>query len=69
VCSSDLDPKYHDRIFEVFERLHGSDEYQGTGIGLAIVKRSVERMHGSISVHSKVNDGSIFIVELPKGHA
>ena len=58
-------PQHQERIFKVFERLHGSDEYPGTGIGLAIVKRGVERMGGRVGVESEPGQGSTFWVELP----
>jgi len=57
------------RIFNVFERLHGEEEYPGTGIGLAIVKKGVERMGGSVGVTSRTGAGSIFHVELPVSEA
>jgi signal transduction histidine kinase len=53
------------RIFSVFERLHGEEEFPGTGIGLAIVKKGVERMGGSVGVESAPGEGSAFRVELP----
>jgi signal transduction histidine kinase len=52
-------------IFNVFERLHGEEEYPGTGIGLAIVKKGVERMGGGVGVTSSPGAGSTFHVELP----
>jgi signal transduction histidine kinase len=55
-----------DRIFNVFERLHGEEEYPGTGIGLAIVRKGVERMGGSVHVRSSPGNGSTFWVELVK---
>jgi signal transduction histidine kinase len=58
-------PEYHERIFGVFDRLHGSEEYPGTGIGLAIVRRSVERMKGRCGVVSTLGAGSSFWIELP----
>jgi len=61
-----IDPRYHDRIFRVFERLHGMEQYQGTGIGLAIVKKGVERMGGSVGVESEPGRGSRFWIELLK---
>jgi signal transduction histidine kinase len=60
-----IKPEYHDRIFRVFERLHGGNEYPGTGIGLAIVQKGVERMGGRVGVESEPGCGSRFWVELP----
>jgi signal transduction histidine kinase len=60
-----FDEKYLDRIFAPFERLHGKQEYQGTGMGLAICKKIVERHGGSISATSSAGQGSIFIITLP----
>ena len=57
-------PQHQERIFNVFERLHQADDYPGTGIGLAIVKRSIERMNGSIGVTSQEGKGSTFWIEL-----
>jgi signal transduction histidine kinase len=54
------------RIFQVFERLHGSEVYPGTGIGLAIVRRGVERLGGRVGVESQTGRGSRFWIELPK---
>ena len=59
-----FDPKYAERIFEFFQRLQGQN-YQGTGIGLSIVRKIVERHHGNITVSSIPGVGSIFIVTLP----
>ena len=56
---------HRERIFQVFERLHGTEEFPGTGIGLAIVKRAIERMGGRIGMDSEVGHGSTFWVELP----
>ncbi len=58
-------PEFHGKLFRVFERLHGRDEYPGTGIGLAIVRRAMERMNGSTGVESAVGLGSRFWIELP----
>ncbi|MDX2230552.1 MAG: PAS domain S-box protein [Leptolyngbyaceae cyanobacterium bins.349] len=54
-----------ERIFNIFERLHGLDAYPGTGIGLAIVRKGVERMGGRVGVESQVGQGSRFWLELP----
>ncbi len=63
-----IEPEYRDRIFQVFQRLHSS-EYEGTGIGLAIVKKGVERMGGQVGVESTPDVGSKFWVELVNAHA
>jgi PAS domain S-box-containing protein len=55
-----------ERIFKVFERLHSLDAYPGTGIGLAIVRRGVERMGGQVTVDSQPGKGSCFCIRLPK---
>ena len=60
-----FDDKYLDRIFTIFQRLHGRTEYEGTGIGLAVCRRIAERHNGSISGHSVVGQGSTFVVDLP----
>ncbi|WP_050779063.1 PAS domain S-box protein [Lyngbya sp. PCC 8106] len=59
-----ISPQHQKRIFEAFERLHGIESYPGTGIGLAIVKRGVERMGGRFGVQSNQNQGSRFWIEL-----
>ncbi|HXE57410.1 MAG TPA: PAS domain S-box protein, partial [Gemmatimonadales bacterium] len=60
-----IDPRYHDRIFEGFERLHPAGVYPGTGVGLAIVRRGLERMGGRVGVESAPGEGSRFWIELP----
>ncbi|MGH8000639.1 MAG: sensor histidine kinase, partial [Brasilonema sp.] len=60
-----FDEKYLDRIFNIFQRLHGRSEYEGTGIGLAICRKIVERHNGSISAQSTPGQGSRFIIILP----
>jgi signal transduction histidine kinase len=62
-------PEHRDKIFRVFERLHGQKAYPGTGIGLAIVKKGVERLGGTVGVESEPGRGSQFWLELPKGEA
>jgi signal transduction histidine kinase len=58
-------PEHQERVFHVFERLHASQDYPGTGIGLAIVMKGVQRMGGRAGVESKLGEGSRFWVELP----
>ncbi len=60
-----FDEKYLDRIFNIFQRLHGRSEYQGTGIGLAICRKIVENHGGYITAASKPGEGATFIIVLP----
>ncbi|MEA5527049.1 sensor histidine kinase, partial [Nodularia spumigena] len=57
--------QYVDRIFQIFQRLHGRQEYQGTGMGLAICRKIAERHHGNITVQSTPGQGAKFMVKLP----
>ena len=61
-----FDMKYHDRIFAIFQRLHRPDEVSGTGIGLAMVHKAVERMDGRIWAESQPGQGAVFHIELPR---
>jgi len=61
-----IDPQYHEKVFNVFQRLHGDDDYPGTGIGLSIVKRSAELLGGEVGVDSVPDRGSNFWVKLPR---
>ncbi len=61
-----FDMKYHDHIFDIFQRLNLSDEYPGTGIGLAIVRKAMERMGGRAWAESTPGHGATFYLEIPK---
>lgn len=60
-----LDPKYQDKIFMPFERLHPKNEFEGNGLGLALCKNIVERHHGTIRATGVIGQGSDFIITLP----
>jgi signal transduction histidine kinase len=61
-----IDKAYHEKVFEMFKRLHSRSEYEGSGIGLAIVKLSVDKLGGSLKLESEEGKGSTFIIQLPK---
>jgi light-regulated signal transduction histidine kinase (bacteriophytochrome) len=57
-----FDMQYHEQIFGLFHRLHREDQYPGTGIGLALVRKALERMHGSVRAESREGEGATFVV-------
>ena len=69
ICVSDngigFDPKYTEQIFEPFQRLHGPDDYEGSGIGLAICRKIVQRHGGQVGVETHPGSGSVFWFTLP----
>jgi PAS domain S-box-containing protein len=64
-----FEEEYSEKIFAVFQRLHGRDQYEGTGVGLAVCRRIVDRHHGTIVARSKLGQGATFIVNLPMRQA
>jgi PAS domain S-box-containing protein len=60
-----IEPRHHDRIFGIFERLHSRGKYEGTGVGLAVCRKIVQQHHGSITVASVVDEGTTFTILLP----
>jgi signal transduction histidine kinase len=58
--------EYHDHIFKIFQRLHRDDQYPGTGIGLALVRKAVERIGGRVWAESRTGEGATFNIQLPK---
>ena len=62
-----FDMRFRDRIFEIFQRLHREEDYPGTGVGLAIVRKLVKAHHGEVQVRSAPGQGATFTVLLPAG--
>jgi PAS domain S-box-containing protein len=60
-----IDARHHERIFQLFERLHSNAEYPGTGIGLSLVRKAITRMGGNCGVKSTTNEGSRFWIDFP----
>ena len=61
-----FDMKFHDRIFQIFQRLQRSEDYEGTGVGLAMVTKAIERLKGKVWAKSSKGKGATFYIELPK---
>jgi signal transduction histidine kinase len=70
ICFEDngigIDPRHHADIFQIFGRVHPEKKYEGTGIGLAIVRKATERMGGSVGLSSELGKGSRFFITLKK---
>src|ERR1043165_9687786 len=64
-----FEEKYLEKIFAVFQRLHGRTEYEGTGVGLAVCRRITDRHHGTITAKSQLGKGATFIITLPMHQA
>jgi PAS domain S-box-containing protein len=60
-----FDMQYHDRLFGIFQRLHRAEEYPGTGVGLALVRKAMERMGGRVWAQSAAGQGATFFLEMP----
>jgi len=58
--------KYHDRIFDIFQRLNRAEDYPGTGVGLAIVRKAMERIGGKAWAESEPGKGSTFYLQIPR---
>ena len=69
VCDNGIgfDSKHQDQIFGMFQRLNPAEEYAGTGIGLAIVRKAMERMRGRAWAESSPGQGATFYLEIPHG--
>lgn len=61
-----IDPDYQKRIFIIFQRLHARDQYNGTGIGLAICQKIMQRFGGRIWLESELDKGATFFIAIPK---
>ena len=61
-----FDMKYHDRVFQIFQRLHRAEDYAGTGVGLAMVHKAVQRMGGRVWAESEPGKGTTFHLDLPR---
>jgi PAS domain S-box-containing protein len=61
-----FDMKFHDRLYDIFQRLHRAEDYAGTGIGLTIVRKAVQRMGGRVWAQSEPGRGATFFLELPR---
>ncbi len=63
-----FEEQYAERIFGIFQRLHGREQYEGTGVGLAITRKIAERHGGSITANGRPGEGAMFTVILPVSH-